>query len=122
MVLIFLELLVPLLTDIKTQSMAEGASTITQQLARNLYLTLDKTWSRKINEALYAYRLEIFYSKDEIIEGYLNTVNYGHGMYGVEAASQYYFSKSASELTLAESAMLAGIPKGPSYLLTNHRF
>jgi len=102
------------LTDLKTQSMAEGASTITQQLARNLYLTLDKTWSRKINEALYAYRLEIFYSKDEILEGYLNTVNYGHGMYGVEAASQYYFSKSASELTLAEAAMLAGIPKGPS--------
>ncbi|MFY3793003.1 transglycosylase domain-containing protein [Ureibacillus sp. MALMAid1270] len=102
------------LTDLKTQSMAEGASTITQQLARNLYLTLDKTWSRKINEALYAYRLEIFYSKDAILEGYLNTVNYGHGMYGVEAASQYYFSKSASELTLAEAAMLAGIPKGPS--------
>nr|WP_106783436.1 transglycosylase domain-containing protein [Lysinibacillus timonensis] len=103
-----------IITDIKTQSMAEGASTLTQQLARNLYLTLDKTWSRKINEALYAYRLEIFYSKDEILEGYLNTVNYGHGMYGVEAASQYYFSKSASDLTLAESAMLAGIPKGPS--------
>ncbi|SOC34683.1 1A family penicillin-binding protein [Ureibacillus acetophenoni] len=103
-----------ILTDIKTQSMAEGASTLTQQLARNLYLTLDKTWSRKFNEALYAYRLEIFYSKDEILEGYLNTVNYGHGMYGVEAASQYYFSKSASELTLAEAAMLAGIPKGPS--------
>ncbi|HWL22856.1 MAG TPA: transglycosylase domain-containing protein [Ureibacillus sp.] len=103
-----------ILKDLKTQSMAEGASTITQQLARNLYLTLDKTWTRKISEALYAYRLEIFYSKDEILEGYLNTVNYGHGMYGVEAASQYYFSKSASELTLAESAMLAGIPKGPS--------
>lgn len=103
-----------IIKDLKTQSMAEGASTITQQLARNLYLTLDKTWTRKINEALYAYRLEVFYSKDEILEGYLNTVNYGHGMYGVEAASQYYFSKSASELTLAESAMLAGIPKGPS--------
>ncbi|BDH60565.1 penicillin-binding protein [Lysinibacillus sp. PLM2] len=103
-----------IITDLKTQSMAEGASTITQQLARNLYLTLDKTWTRKINEALYAYRLEVFYSKDEILEGYLNTVNYGHGMYGVEAASQYYFSKSASELTLAEAAMLAGIPKGPS--------
>lgn len=103
-----------LLTDLKTRSKAQGASTITQQLARNLYLTLDKTWTRKILEALYAYRLEIFYSKDEILEAYLNTVNYGHGMYGVEAASRYYFGKSASDLTLAESALLAGIPKGPS--------
>ncbi|MFC5558907.1 transglycosylase domain-containing protein [Ureibacillus thermophilus] len=103
-----------LLTDLKTRSKAQGASTITQQLARNLYLTLDKTWSRKLTEALYAYRLEIFYSKDEILEAYLNTVNYGHGMYGVEAASKYYFGKSASDLTLAESALLAGIPKGPS--------
>ncbi len=103
-----------LLTDLKTQSMAEGASTITMQLARNLYLSLDKTWTRKIRESFYAYRLETFYNKDEILEGYLNTVNYGHGMYGVEAASRYYFGKSASELTLAESALLAGIPKGPS--------
>ncbi|QCR31384.1 transglycosylase domain-containing protein [Lysinibacillus sp. SGAir0095] len=103
-----------LLTDLKTQSMAEGASTISMQLARNLYLTLDKTWTRKIQEALYAYRLELFYSKEEILEGYLNTVNYGHGMYGIEAGSRYYFGKSASELTLAESALLAGIPKGPS--------
>lgn len=102
------------LKDLKTRSKAEGASTITQQLARNLYLTLDKTWSRKILEALYAYRLEIFYSKDEILEAYLNTVNYGHGMYGVEAASRYYFGKSSKDLTLAESALLAGIPKGPS--------
>lgn len=103
-----------ILTDLKTRSKVQGASTITQQLARNLYLTLDKTWTRKIMEAVYAYRLEIFYSKDEILEAYLNTVNYGHGMYGVEAASKYYFGKSASDLTLAESAMLAGIPKGPS--------
>ncbi|PYF07497.1 1A family penicillin-binding protein [Ureibacillus chungkukjangi] len=102
------------LTDLKTQSMAEGASTISMQLARNLYLTFDKTWARKIQEALYAYRLEVFYSKEEILEGYLNTVNYGHGMYGIEAGSRYYFGKSASELTLAESALLAGIPKGPS--------
>ncbi|MDM5332305.1 PBP1A family penicillin-binding protein [Ureibacillus composti] len=103
-----------ILKDIKTRSMAEGASTLTQQYARNLYLTHEKTWARKIYEALYAYRLEIFYDKDEILEGYLNTVNYGHGMYGIEAASRYYFGKSASDLTLAESALLAGIPKGPS--------
>lgn len=103
-----------LLTDLKTKSMAEGASTLTMQLARNLYLSHDKTWTRKLQEALYAYRLEIFYDKDDILEGYLNTVNYGHGMYGIEAASKYYFGKSASELTLAESSLLAGIPKGPS--------
>ncbi|MEO4054023.1 PBP1A family penicillin-binding protein [Solibacillus sp. CAU 1738] len=103
-----------ILADIKAGSKVQGASTLTQQYARNLYLTHEKTWTRKINEALYAYRLEIFYSKDEILEGYLNTVYYGHGMYGAEAASRYYFGKSASELTLAEAAMLAGIPKGPS--------
>lgn len=103
-----------LLTDLKTRSKKEGASTITQQLARNLFLNFDKTWSRKIREAFYAYRLEVFYEKDEILEGYLNTVYYGHGMYGVEAASKYYFGKSAKDLTLAEAAMLAGIPKGPS--------
>ncbi|HWL12996.1 MAG TPA: transglycosylase domain-containing protein [Ureibacillus sp.] len=103
-----------LLTDLKSQRMVEGASTISMQLARNLYLTFDKTWTRKIQEAVYAYRLEVFYDKDQILEGYLNTVNYGHGMYGIEAASRYYFGKSASELTLAESALLAGIPKGPS--------
>ncbi|MEK4228304.1 transglycosylase domain-containing protein [Solibacillus sp. FSL H8-0538] len=102
------------LADIKAGSKVQGASTLSQQYARNLYLTHEKSWNRKINEALYAYRLELFYSKDEILEGYLNTVYYGHGMYGVEAASRYYFSKSSSDLTLAEAAMLAGVPKGPS--------
>ena len=103
------------LADIKAGTKVQGASTITQQYARNLYLTHEKTWARKINEALYAYRLEVFYGKDEILEGYLNTVYYGHGMYGAEAASHYYFGKPASDLTLAEAAMLAGIPKGPTY-------
>lgn len=103
-----------LLADIKARSKVQGASTITQQYARNLYLTHEKSWARKANEALYAYRLEVFYDKDDILEGYLNTVYYGHGMYGAEAASRFYFGKSASELTLAEAAMLAGIPKGPS--------
>ncbi|MFF5993942.1 PBP1A family penicillin-binding protein [Lysinibacillus sp. KU-BSD001] len=104
-----------LLADLKAGSKVQGASTLTQQYARNLFLTHEKTWTRKINEALYAYRLEIFYGKDEILEGYLNTVYYGHGMYGAEAASRYYFGKSSSDLTLAEAAMLAGIPKGPTY-------
>lgn len=102
------------LADLKARGKVQGASTITQQYARNLYLTHEKSWTRKANEALYAYRLEVFYDKDAILEGYLNTVYYGHGMYGAEAASKFYFGKSASDLTLAEAAMLAGIPKGPS--------
>ncbi|GAB3048073.1 transglycosylase domain-containing protein [Virgibacillus ainsalahensis] len=101
--------------DIRTMSLKEGASTLTQQYARNLYLSHEKTWSRKLKEAFYTVRLEMFYSKDEILEGYLNTIYYGHGAYGIEAASNHFFNKSASELTLAESAMLAGIPKGPTY-------
>lgn len=108
-----------LLADIKAGGKVQGASTLTQQYARNLYLSHEKTWTRKINEALYAYRLEVFYDKDEILEGYLNTVYYGHGMYGIEAASRYFFGKSATDLTLAEAAMLAGIPKGPSIYSPN---
>lgn len=104
-----------MLANLQAGGKAQGASTLTQQYARNLYLTHEKTWTRKLNEALYAYRLEVFYSKDEILEGYLNTVYYGHGMYGVEAASRFYYGKSAKELTLAESSMLAGVPKGPTY-------
>ncbi|GLC87972.1 transglycosylase domain-containing protein [Lysinibacillus piscis] len=103
-----------ILVDIKAGYKAQGASTITQQYARNLYLSHEKSWTRKLNEALYAYRIEVFYDKDQILEGYLNTVYYGHGMYGVEAASQFYFGKSARDLTLAEAAMLTGVPKGPS--------
>lgn len=104
-----------LLKDVKAGKKVEGASTITQQYARNLFLTHEKTWNRKINEALYAYRLEIFYEKDDLLEGYLNTVYFGHGMYGVEAASRYYFGKSAKSLTLAESALLMAVPKGPTH-------
>lgn len=102
------------LKDVKTMSKAQGASTITMQYARNLYLTHEKSWTRKIHEALFAYRLEIFYDKDTILEGYLNTVYFGHGMYGVEAASRFYFSKAAKELTLEEAATIAAIAKGPS--------
>ena len=103
-----------LLKDVKAMRKVEGASTITQQYARNLYLTHDKTWKRKAREALYAYRMEIFYDKDVLLEGYLNTVYFGHGMYGVEAASRFYFGKSSKDLTLAQSALLVAIPKGPS--------
>lgn len=93
----------------------EGASTITQQYARNLYLTHDKTWKRKIKEALYTIRLEMFYTKEEILEGYLNTIYYGHGVYGIEQASQYYFNKQVNELSVAQISLLVGIPKGPTY-------
>ncbi|MFC4811983.1 transglycosylase domain-containing protein [Paenibacillus sp. GCM10023250] len=96
-------------------SREQGASTVTQQLARNLYLTHERTWSRKLKEAMYTIQLEMHYSKDEILSMYLNQIYYGHGAYGAEAASQLYFGKHASDLTLAESAMLAGIPKGPKY-------
>lgn len=102
-----------MLANIKSMGKVQGASTITQQYARNLFLTLEKTWTRKLLEAFYTIRLEFNYNKNDILEGYLNTISYGHGAYGIEAASQFYFGKSANELSLAESAMLAGIPKGP---------
>jgi len=110
-----------LLADLKAMSKVQGASTITQQYARNLYLSHDKTWERKLTEAFYTLRLEMNYSKNEILEGYLNTIYYGSGAYGVQTASQYYFGKDARDLTLGEASMLAGIPKGPSYYspLTN---
>ncbi|MCH6268070.1 transglycosylase domain-containing protein [Neobacillus citreus] len=101
------------LADIKAFAKVQGASTITQQYARNLFLEHDKTWTRKLTEAFYAIRLEMNYSKQQILEGYLNTIYYGNGAYGVEAASQYYYGKKAADLSLAEASLLAGIPKGP---------
>ncbi|ENH96292.1 penicillin-binding protein [Gracilibacillus halophilus YIM-C55.5] len=118
----FKRLLGAIWTDIKTMSLKEGASTITQQYARNLYLTHEKTWKRKLYEAFYTIRLEMFYDKDKLLEGYLNTIYYGHGAYGIEAASRYYFDKSADELTLEEAALLAGIPKGPSIYSPFHNY
>ena len=103
-----------LLKDVKSGRKVEGASTITMQYAKNLYLTFEKTWKRKIQESLYAYRMETFYDKDTILEGYMNTVYFGHGMYGVEAASKFYFGKSAKDLTLEEAAVITAIAKGPS--------
>ena len=91
----------------------QGASTISQQYAKNLFLNFDKTWWRKIQEAWLTIRLESHYSKDEILEGYLNTINYG-GIFGIENASEYYFNKKAKDLTLAEASILAGIPKSPT--------
>lgn len=103
------------LVNLRERDYREGASTITQQLARNLYLNHDKTWSRKINEAIYSIQLEMHYSKTQILEKYLNQIYFGHSAYGIEAASMLFFGKHANELNIAESAMLAGIPKGPRY-------
>ncbi len=100
--------------NIKNKSIVQGASTISQQYVKNMYLEFDKTWKRKIEEALLTLRLEVKYSKDEILEGYLNTINFGEGNYGIENASLYYFNKHANELSLEESIILAGIPKAPS--------
>ena len=102
-----------IIKNISSRSLSEGASTITQQYARNLYLNYEKTWKRKIDEAVLAFELETHYTKDEILEGYLNTINYG-GIFGIENAAKYYFNKSSKDLDLAEAAMLAGIPQSPS--------
>ena len=110
----FPRILKAIYTNIKTRSKSVGASTITQQYARNLYLSMEKTWSRKIEEAWLSFKMEIDYEKDDILEGYLNTINYGLGNYGIENASQFYFNKSAKDLDLAEASILAGIPKSPS--------
>ena len=99
--------------NLKSGSIKEGASTITQQYSRNLYLDFDRTLTRKFKEAYLAFKMEINYSKDEILEGYLNTINYGNGVLGIENASKYYFNKSASDLTLGEASILAGIPASP---------
>lgn len=100
--------------NIINHSTVQGASTITQQYAKNLFLDFEKTWKRKWDEMWYTIKIEANYSKDQILEGYLNTINYGHGRYGIENASKFYFNKSAKELDLAEAAMLCGIPKAPS--------
>ena len=110
----YLRILKAMYVNITSKSKSQGASTISQQYAKNLFLDFDKTWERKLNEMWLTMQLEVHYSKDEILEGYLNTINYGHGMYGIENASKFYFDKSASDLTLAEAAMLTGIPKSPS--------
>lgn len=102
-------------TNLKEGQKAQGASTITQQLARNLYLTQERTYIRKVKEAFLALQLEAHLSKDAILEQYFNNVYYGHATYGIEAAAHLFFNKTAKELTLAESALLVGIPKGPAY-------
>ncbi len=101
--------------DIRKGSKAQGASTISQQLIKNTHLTNEKTWARKLQEARLALQLEQVYTKDQILEMYLNTVYWGNGAYGIETAADAYFSKHAKELTLSEGALLIGILKGPGY-------
>ncbi len=103
-----------LISNLKNKGISEGGSTITQQYVKTLFLNSEQTISRKINEAMIAVKFESMYTKEEILEGYLNAIYFDHGMYGVEDASLYYFDKHAAELTLKESAIIASIPKGPS--------
>ena len=112
-----------LLINIKKKSIEQGASTISQQYVKNLYLTFDKTWKRKLEEALLTIKIETHYSKDEILEGYLNTIDFGAGNYGIKEASNYYFNKEPIDLTLEEATILVGIPKSPSYYnpITNYK-
>ena len=91
----------------------QGGSTITQQYAKNLFLTNEQTLQRKIEEFFYAVRLEMHYSKADILEGYLNTLYFGHGIYGISEASSYYFGKDMDELSAGELAMLVGVVNGP---------
>lgn len=103
-----------LLSNVKSGEIVEGASTITQQYVKNVFLNSEKKLKRKIDEALIAMQIETNYSKDEILEGYLNTIYFDHGVYGIEDACRYYFNKSASDVTFSEAASLASIPKSPS--------
>lgn len=109
----YLRIIKSLYVNITSGETLQGASTISQQLAKNLFLNFDKTWERKLKEAWLTIQLEAQYSKENILEAYLNTINYG-GIYGIENASIYYFNKHASKLSLAEASILAGIPKSPS--------
>ncbi|MDD3013262.1 MAG: transglycosylase domain-containing protein, partial [Candidatus Gastranaerophilales bacterium] len=102
------------LSNMRAGHVVQGASTITQQLARILFLSSEKTFDRKLKELIIAYRLEKTLPKDEILEMYLNNVYLGEGAYGVSAASKIYFNKSPKDLTLAEAALIAGLPQAPS--------
>ncbi len=105
--------------NVMHRGVAQGGSTLTQQLAKNIFLTQERTMMRKLQEVELALWLEHKYSKNEILELYLNRVYFGSGAYGVEAAAQKYFGKSARNVTLAEAAMLAGLVKSPSRLAPN---
>jgi len=107
--------------DIESGGRVQGASTLTMQLARNLFLSPDRSFHRKIQEALLAIQIERRFTKEQIFTLYANQIYLGHGVYGFEAASEFYFSKPARQLTLEEAALIAGLPKSPAnYSPINH--
>ena len=110
----YLRIAKAMIENVKSKSIVQGASTISQQYIKNMYLDFDKTWKRKAEEALLTLELEVHYSKDEILEGYLNSINYGQGNFGITSASRYYFDKEPKDLSLEEAIILAGIPKNPN--------
>ena len=118
----YLRIIKALFTNATSGKIKQGASTISQQYVKNLYLTFDQTLKRKMQEAILTIELETHYSKDEILEGYLNTINFGAGNYGIRNASRYYFNKEPIDLTLEEATILVGIPKNPTYYnpITNY--
>jgi penicillin-binding protein 1A len=103
------------IANIKDDSISQGASTITQQLAKNVFLSPERTYDRKIKELLLSLEIEWMYSKEEILEMYLNKIAYGSNSFGIEAASETFFGKTAKDLDLLESSVLASLPKAPSY-------
>ncbi|MBW2599935.1 MAG: transglycosylase domain-containing protein, partial [Deltaproteobacteria bacterium] len=100
--------------NMEAGTIVQGGSTITQQVAKSLFLSSEKKYIRKLREAILAYRIDRYLKKYEILNLYLNHIYLGHGAYGIEAASQQYFGKTAEQLTLPEAALLAGLPKAPS--------
>lgn len=102
------------LVNMQTGTIAEGGSTITQQLVKNLFLSQEQNWGRKAEEAILAMDMELRYSKEEILEMYLNTIYFGSGSYGIGEASRIYFGKHPPNLNLAEASLLAGLPNAPS--------
>jgi penicillin-binding protein 1A len=104
------------LVNLRTGRISQGASTITMQLARTLFTGREKTYTRKIKESWLSLKIEKKYSKNEILTLYFNQIYFGHGAYGIEAASQFYFNKHVEDLSLAECAMLAGLPQSPNRL------
>ena len=109
-----LRIIKSLISNIKAGKIVAGASSISQQYVKNLYLSFEQTWERKLEEAFLTVRLETHYSKDEILEGYLNTIYFGNGIYGIKDASLYYFNKDINDISTEEAIILAGIPKSPN--------
>ncbi|MDO8916177.1 MAG: PBP1A family penicillin-binding protein [Coriobacteriia bacterium] len=109
----FIGMLRALITDIRAGDAVAGGSTITQQYIKTTFLTPERSLKRKMSEAILAYRLEDRYTKDQILEMYLNTIYFGHGAYGIQTAAEVYFGKNATELTIPETALIAGVIKSP---------